>query len=416
MSDSHPPITRRTGRFRALLAGIALLTVAPLLAACEPTPDEDAFYTDPVELSGTGAGQILRSRTSTFTLDPAFNLPAPAVSSWQIVYRSNDALDQPNAVSGTVLVPKTPWIGLGRRPIVGFAVGTRGLGDDCAPSYTLSTGTDYEGLFIANLLSKGFAVMVTDYEGLGMPGGHSYVVGRSEGRALLDGVRAAQQLPGSGLSNANPVGLMGYSQGGGAAGWAAELAGSYAPELTIKGTVAGGVPADLLEVADFADGSAFTALALMAAIGFDNAYPELDLDGHLNAKGRQLLAESDEMCLVSFDGVKTLFKTAFRSRTEWAAVDPLTSPAWTARLNENKLGSTRPKAPVYQFHGIADEMVPYGQAKQLRRDWCDAGANVHWSPVVGEHVSSMVTEHALATTWLQARFNGLPAISNCWLP
>src|SRR5699024_268392 len=113
--------------------------------------------------------------------------------------------------------------------------------------------------FIANLLSKGFAVMVTDYEGLGMPGGHTYVVGQSEGRALLDGVRAAQKLPGSGLSTSSPVGLMGYSQGGGAAGWAAELAGTYAPELKLRGTVAGGVPADLLAVAEFAEGGPFTA-------------------------------------------------------------------------------------------------------------------------------------------------------------
>lgn len=397
-----------------MLAGLALLLVAPLLAACKPTPDADAFYTDPVQLNGTAAGQVLRSRSSTFTLDPALNIPVPAVKSWQMVYRSNDALGQANAVSGTVIVPKTPWIGLGRRPVVGVAAGTRGLGDECAPSYTLSTGTDYEGLFIANLLSKGFAVVVTDYEGLGMPGPHTYVVGQSEGRALLDSVRAAQRLSGTGLSSSNPVGLMGYSQGGGAAGWAGELAGSYAPELKVKGIIAGGVPADLGAVADSADGGPVVALILMAAIGLDSAYPELDLDSYLNAKGQKLFSEASETCLVSFDGVKTIFKTAFRSRSEWVHTDPLTTPAWMARLDENKLGRTKPKAPVYQFHAIADEMVPYGQARQLRKDWCDNGANIYWSPVIGEHVSAMVTEHAMATTWLHARFNGVPALSNCW--
>lgn len=418
MSRSEPAIRRsgRPTRIRAVIAGLVLVLVAPILAACQPTPDEDDFYRDPLQLEGTAPGQILRSRGSKFTLDPALNVSVPAVKSTQIVYRSNDALGQPNAVSGTVIVPTLPWIGLGKRPVVGVAVGTRGLGDACAPSYTLSTGTDYEGLFIANLLSKGFAVMVTDYEGLGMPGGHTYVVGQSEGRALLDGVRAAQKLPGSGLSTSSPVGLMGYSQGGGAAGWAAELAGTYAPELKLRGTVAGGVPADLLAVAEFAEGGPFTALTLMAALGFDNAYPELDLASYLNAKGEKLMAESQDLCLVSFDGVKTLFQTAFRNRTEWTHTDPLAAPDWLARLDENALGRTKPSAPVYQFHGIADEMVPYGQAKDLRRAWCNAGANVHWSPVIGEHVSAMVTEHTAATIWLQARLNGVPAVSNCWLP
>jgi len=403
-------------RLRLGLVGAAALLLAPVLAACKPTPTKDAFYRDPVKLTGTSPGQVIRSRTSTFTVDPAFNTPTPAVKAWQVVYRSNDALGRADAVSGTVLVPKLPWVGLGSRPVVGFAVGTRGLGDHCAPSYTLATGTDYEGAFVAGLLARGFAVVVTDYEGLGMPGDHTYVVGRSEGRALLDGVRAAQRLAGTGLSAKSPVGLMGYSQGGGGSAWAAQLAPTYAPELSIKGVVAGGVPADLQEVARFEDGGPVAAFTLMAAMGLDSAYPELDLERYLNAKGRALLTESGQTCLVTANGVETLFKTAFRKRSEWTTSDPLATPAWQARLTENRLGATAPKAPVYQFHGLADEMVPYGQAATLRRTWCDKGANVTWSPVLGEHVTTLVNEYSNAATWLQARFNGLPAIGNCLLP
>jgi hypothetical protein len=35
----------------------------------------------------------------------------------------------------------------------------------------------------------------TDYPGLGTPGVHAYLMGESEGRAVLDSVRAARNLP-----------------------------------------------------------------------------------------------------------------------------------------------------------------------------------------------------------------------------
>ena len=406
---------RRTAS-RTVICALAAVGALALSACDPPTPGDDAFYTPPNPLPAAAPGDVLRSRPSVFTLDPVNKVAVPGVTSTQILYRSTDALGQADAVSGTVLVPRTPWIGFGSRPLVTFAAGTRGVGDDCAPSYTLSQGADYEGLFIKGLLEQGWAVVVTDYEGLGTPGGHTYVVGQSEGRAMLDAARAAQRLPGTGLSSSTPVGIMGYSQGGGAAGWAAELESSYAPELNIKGTVAGGVPGDLTAVADLGDGSPFIAFTLLAAMGLDSAYPELDLDSYLNARGHELFEEADDLCLVSVDGVTTLFSTAVTHISDFATTNPLDSPAWKARLAENKLGSRRPTAPVYQFHGVVDEIVPYGQAAALRRTWCNRGANVTWSPQVGEHLSSMLSGYPTAVTWMSARFTGLPTLGNCLLP
>jgi hypothetical protein len=414
--SSRSTTTNRRGRAVAALAAPVAVAALALTSCQGATPGNDTFYTGAITLTGTSPGQILRSRTSTFTLDPVARTQVIGTKSWQIVYRSNNARGVADAVSGTVIVPTTPWLGLGKRPIVGVTVGTRGLGDHCAPSYTLSQGTDYEGAFIAGLVANGFAVMVTDYEGLGMPGNHTYVVGQSEGRAVLDGVRAAQRLSGTGLSTSNPVGLMGYSQGGGGAAWGAQLAASYAPELNIKGVVAGGVPADLGEVAKFEDGGPVVSFTLMAAMGLDSAYPELKLQNYLNAKGKKLISESNQTCLATADGVQTIFTTAFKKRADYTSSDPLATAAWKARINENKLGAVAPKAPVYQFHGVVDEMVPYQQAATLRRTWCNKGANVYWTPVVGEHLSTMVTEYKNGVTWLQSRFNGVPAVSNCLLP
>ena len=51
------------------------------------------------------------------------------------------------------------------------------------------------------LLAAGTAIVFTDYPGLGTPGPHPYLVGESEGRAVLDSIRAARQLLGGAASD-----------------------------------------------------------------------------------------------------------------------------------------------------------------------------------------------------------------------
>lgn len=405
---------------RGLARSAIVLAVVLLAAACEPPyPGQDAFYAPPSPMPDVQAGSVIRSRPSVFTLDPVGRAPVPGVASQQILYASTDVAGQAIAVSGTVLVPTSPWIGPGSRPLITYGVGTRGIGDDCAPSYTLSQGADYEGLFVEALLDRGWAVVVSDYQGLGTPGLHPYLVGKSQGRVLLDAARAALRLSGTGLASTSPVGIMGYSQGGQSAGWAAQLAPSYAPELQVKGTVAGGVPGDLLATAEADDGGPFVALALWAAIGFDAAYPELDLEQYLNDRGREFYADTTKPgggCIVSVDGIKSLLGSAFTSTSDYATPSPLDLPAWRARLDEQKLGAIKPSAPVFQYHAVADEMVPFGQAADLRRAWCSKGATVDWAVLPGEHLLGLIEGVPLGIAWMAQRFAGLPTFGNCLLP
>ena len=378
-------------------------------------PNEDGFYRPP-PLSGR-AGDVLRSRMSPFTLDILEEASEASVTARQVLYQSTDALGQPMAVSGTILVPTAPWTGKGGRPLVSYAVGTRGLGDACAPSYTLSHGVDYEDTTILSLLEQGWAVAVSDYQGSGTPGLHTYMVGPAEGHAVLDIARAAQRLMGTGLSTSTPVGLMGYSQGGGAAGWAAELAQSYAPELKLKGSAIGGVPADLAATAEFLDGSPFVAFALMAALGLDAAYPELDLPKYLNDRGRMMLAAGEQGCLASIDGFGTLLGDTVLSRIdEYVTSNPLHTAAWQARLADVQLGKTKPSAPVFQYHGLLDEIVPFDQAAEARRKWCDLGADITWEVLPAEHALGIVLGPPFAVGWLAERFAGMPTASNCKEP
>ena len=412
----RPASARQRARSKPAL--LALLTlVVTLLAACAPPfPGDDPFYRPPSPLPAGEPGDVINSRTSRFTTDPVTKAPVPNVSSWQIMYRSTDALGQPIPVTGTVLVPTTPWTGPGSRPLVSYAVGTRGVGDQCAPSYTLTQGADYEGGFIKGALDRGFAVAVSDYQGLGTPGGHTYMVGPAQGHAVLDVARAATRLPGTGLSSSTPIGLMGYSQGGGGAGWAAQLESTYAPELNIKGSAIGGVPGDLTATAEFLNGSTFVAFALMTAIGFDAAYPELDLPTYLNERGVELAQRALNLCLVDVDGFATLINTAFTRIEDYVTTNPLDTAAWQQRLNENKLGATKPAAPVFQHHGLIDEIVPFQQAADLRRTWCNQGANVTWSVQLAEHLLGLVGGQSPSLDFLGSRFANTPVTSNCNLP
>jgi hypothetical protein len=302
-------------------------------------------------------------------------------------------------------VPTAPWTGAGPRPIVSVASGTRGIGDRCAPS---KFQPDYEKpLFVDAMLSRGWAVAITDYEGLGTPGLHTYVVGRSEGHTVIDAARAATRLPAAGLAAGGPVAFSGYSQGGGGAAWAGELAPSYAPELQVAGITAGGTPADLDVVAKSLDGGIGFGFLLLSALGLDAAYPELDLPAYLNERGRTLYATQQDAC------VDAVFGYAFGHIADYTTANPLTTPKWQARLAENELGARPPKAPVFLFHGSLDEIIPLSQARTLRREYCAAGVPVTWGTYVGEHVTTLAFSAGDVVNYLGDRFAGKPARSNC---
>lgn len=231
---------------------------------------------------------------------PADASQLPGTTDWQVAYVSTDAQGNPDVVTGTVIVPTKPWSGSGPRPIVDYAVGTQGLGQSCAPSVQFhSVGAEYEDVNIAASLGAGYAVVVTDYQWTGptneRPG--TYVVGLSEGRAVLDMARVGQQIPGSGLSYDAPVAVWGYSQGGGAATWAGQLWQRYAPQVKLVGVAAGGVPGNLVQVGESLNGSAVAAFAGDALIGFHDAYPNLPFDSLINAAGKTALHQLATNCV-----------------------------------------------------------------------------------------------------------------------
>ena len=319
------------------------------------------------------------------------------------MYRSEDAKGAPVAVTGTYLEPSNPWTGQGARPLVAAAVGTHGQGDQCAPSKLFNTGIEYqfptdvmvgyESIWVNTLLLNGIAVVVTDYEGLGTPGDHTYVNREAEAHAVLDSVRAAQQLPNASIPADGPVGLWGYSQGGGAAAAATELKPSYAPELDLKGTYAGAPPADLAATLQQVDGTFLTGVIGYALNGILAQYPEVQplLDAEINDRGRQMLAATKNQC-VAESGLQFGFQqsSSFTNSGESLSAVLARLPMAQAILDEQKIGKLTPESPVLIQHGRSDDIVPFGQGQQLARDWCGKGATVQFSvnelpPIIPGH-------------------------------
>lgn len=348
-------------------------------------------------------GKLLEARPTKAYLLPGLRLPARA---WFIRYTSTDVHGKPIEVTGTVLVPRTPYRD-GPRPLLGYAVGTQGLADMVASaSWQLRRGVEYEGLFIQQALRRGWAVAITDYPGLGNNGTHPYVMGRALGPAVLDSMRAARQLDAAGLDSDGPLAICGYSEGGCAAGWALQLQPSYAPDLPLVGGAVGSPPADLEGMFEAHDGKLFAFLLIWAVLGIDGAYPELNVLANLKPTGRLLAAVLRRAHVVPGFALGMGYGAILPTQSHrFVHRHPLDIPEVLARLRENRLGSIPPAAPIFVGAGTREQIVPFSQTSNLFDDWRGLGVDVTMHTMPGlEHLTGAFGFAPKAFEFLAARF------------
>ncbi|MEY2432280.1 MAG: hypothetical protein QOC92_2005 [Acidimicrobiaceae bacterium] len=319
----------------------------------------------------------------------------------RVMYHSRSVQNHDIVVTGLIAVPSTPPP-VGGFPVISWAHGTTGLADSCAPSLAPD---GYAGL--ANqLLDIGYVVVGTDYEGLGTPGRHPYIVGESEARGTLDIVRAARSLDVVHASNRYLV--WGHSQGGHAAMFALHIADTWMPELHLVGVVAGAPPSQFGFLYLLLQNSPFKHYLLMTAAGINAGYGDqaAPLDAVLTPTGIDAVSAVDAGCA---DAVATV--TAGRATSDLVKADPNTVPDWAKLLKDNDPGQFTAPAnePLLIIQGGNDEQIPVIASQLMFDQLCKIGqVEQRWVYPGQSHAGVVGPSFGDMLTWIADRFSDGP--------
>ncbi|MBX3285554.1 MAG: hypothetical protein KF703_09450 [Actinobacteria bacterium] len=369
-------------------------TTTTTLPPAQELGADDDLYAAPDPLPDVPHGTLLRYQQVTPTV-------VDGASTYRILYRSESLEGDPIAVSGTVLVPDAPAPD-GGRPLLTIAHGTTGIADQCAPSKKPGS----ELLLTANQVADGWLVAMSDYEGLGTPGRHPYLVGQSEGRSVIDAILAAGALPGA--DPGDRLAIAGYSQGGHGALWANQVAGEWAPDLDVVGTFAG-APATEMQVILRAAPAGFQFLMVA---GYAAAYPQADPSTFLTPQAENRLDAVDEGCARDvFGAVSDL------PRGEVVRPDAFDAGPWGELADENDPGNVATADPILVIHSDKDDVVPITLSKFLLDRMCKVDQVVERRVLTdgAGHTAAAPPAYREGLAWLADRFSDSPAepVSSC---
>lgn len=395
-----------------LLSAASPTLAAPARSASLQTPQNDPFYKPPSGFEKSAPGTVLRTRRIPSKLGAFSLFPQNVANAWQVLYRTTDALGKAEATVTTVLEPHNP----DNKKLLSYQVAEDSANQACAPSYVLQTGsgiggvvTQAEILLMDAALDRGWYVSTPDYQGPKS----TFTCGLQSGHATLDSIRAV--LASSNVTNVHAdaeVAMWGYSGGALASGWAAELHPSYAPELKIIGAALGGTPSDLNATINAVNKGPFVGLVPSGILGLSQQYPDLNkfVQSKLIPKKKAAFNKAANQCLA-----QDLLQFAFQDIFKYFS-DPsiLNEPIAVKVLNENKMGKYVPKIPLFMYHAIHDEVIPFAPAQALVNKYCSEGSDIEFvKDELSEHVILAVTGAADAILWLTDRFKGVPAKKGC---
>ncbi|MFT4042111.1 MAG: lipase family protein [Gordonia sp. (in: high G+C Gram-positive bacteria)] len=349
----------------------------------DPLTSGDAFYTEPRLRGDERPGALLKAKK----VDIQFSGFRPGnLDAYKLMYVSRGLHGEPAISTGLLMIPVD-----GRsnttRPIVGYQFANDSVGAYCHPSTMWTGGDPIDGASwsalgpLALIFGKGYAVMISDVGNDGDPHPHGVFAGRVGGNMLLDGLRAALEYRTPGLSATSPIALFGIAGGGVGAGFAAENAARYAPELNITATVLEGMAVDQRHFIRAADGSIGSGFAFATLLGLEPRYPEMAIDEKLTPVGRRLAALFRTQCQTpAYFGTPFLpLRTLFRDGR-----DPADIPEFAHVYRDNTLGARAPKAPVLIASCARDDspmsLVPAADARRLAATYRRGGTEVDYHP------------------------------------
>ncbi|HET6793060.1 MAG TPA: lipase family protein [Acidimicrobiales bacterium] len=410
---------RRRG---VVLRAVALGLIASLVAACSgaavgdspPTTATHRLAPPPPTASGLPPGVATGPAGAAFYVPPSplpsgrpgeviWARPAPGTASarsYLVLYHSRSASGRDIAVSGQVWVPTTPYRGPGGGvPVLAYAHATTGLGPQCAPSL----GGSQEALMMGGpLLARGFVLTATDYEGLGVAGAPTYLVGASEAHTVLDSIRVARLLAGDARG---PALVWGHSQGGGSALFAAELAPTYAPDDRVIGAVAGAPVSELAYLWRTERHTTFFGFLMMMMTGLDAGYPDAGIRSLMTPLGIDAMRRAAGGCPSA---------VAYLSQVDpgkYVVVDPTSVPRVRAVLDANSPGNVRTDVPMFVYQGDDDLIIPPGATRLMVERMCRAGGMAVQRRVYPgtDHISVIKAATPDVYAFIDARLAGRPA-------
>lgn len=319
---------------------------------------------------------------------------------YRVTYLSPGPSGRLLPTTGAVFVPKGP-APRGGRPMISWAHGTVGLGDSCAPSTAGRSQRDLD--YLAHWMSQGYAIAATDYSGLGGPGVHPYLDGRTAGRNVTDMVRAARRVD---PSLGRRWVAMGQSQGGHAALVTASLATRYAGELDFRGAVATGAPSNLAAVFSLASpylpkipfAATYTTYLLA---GLRAARPGFDVDRYLTPEGRAAVRDAETLC----------YADQARRMTGLSIADLLSRPLFDADFHDTASAVTDVPVqgydrPLFIAQGSRDTDVPMPLSWKLVADLSANGVEHTYKIYPGADHSATMKASLPDTTPFVARLFG----------
>lgn len=389
------------GAVAALLVAAALASVSARIRSGAPVVDE--FYTAPGSVPAT-PGALVR-------IEPFERTIPDGARAWRILYTTTRDEGVPAVASALVVAPAVPQDA--PMPVVAVAHGTTGIDRRCAPS--LLDDPFAAGAFFSldATIAEGWAVVATDYVGLGTEGPHPYLVGQPSGRAVLDSVRAARQIDQIALGEQTVV--WGHSQGGGAALWTGALASAYAPDVGVVAVAALAPAADLVGLVDglrnIAGGSIFASYTVDA---YAQVYPDVRLGDYVRPGARATFARIARTCLSEPAMLVSALQAVATDMSVFDG-DPARGP-FLERLGEN-VPTWPVAAPLLIAQGSDDPLVGRATQDAYVAARCEAGQAVDYRVYDGEdHLSLVAADSPLIPdlfAWTRARLAGEPPTPTC---
>lgn len=381
----------------------------PLAPNSKPIiPAKDPFYEPPAGYEHARPGTVLRSRDVALAF---LGVIPQKFHATQLLYRSTDLNEEPQAAVTTVVAP-TERTSDGPTPIVSYQCAIDAVAGRCFPSYALRRGAravgavaQFEFLLVAAALAEGWAVSVPDHEGTTGMWGAPY----EPGYHVLDGIRAALNHPPLGLAADAPVGLWGYSGGGLASAWAAEVQDSYAPDLNVVGAVLGSPVGDLGHAFRRLNGSIYAGLPAMVVAALTHIYPDLDrvISEHATEDGKAMLKRIEKM--TTAHAMLRLAGKDMAHLIDRPLEEILLSPEVQHVFDSIKLGTAAPKVPVLIVQAVHDRIISVDDIDELTEVYTRGGASVTYHrDMLSEHLLLHPMSAPMTLRWLRDRFAGRP--------